>query len=693
MPAASLLQPNTIPHPPSDKPQCAESAELPHRHPPPQSDDVDEGFEDDFPDEFPFWYGGASGVQRMDGGAGDSRADGSSSDEESEDTLTEGGASTTAGSGSAKRRDTYRDQDSVLHYFIATSQSEQQLDEYLNGIIEAFLNDPSPVYATKPESAETLKSQFGKSIVPNRRMSTGDGASMEDYLRKVKANVIDKATRVSSPKMIGHMVSVPGVDFAILCAGADEEYCNPQNQTTALPYFHRPLARLLAAMNQNVVKLETASTMTFLERETIAMLHREFYLESDSFYDTYMHSAEHSLGVFASGGTVANITAMWTARNRALRAQPEKGFLGVEKAGLFKALKHYGYEGAVIVGSALMHYSFKKAADLLGLGDDGLCLIPTDENFQIRTDKLKEKIAELVADKILIIAVVGVAGTTETGSIDPLNDIATIARANSIHFHVDAAWGGPLIFSLEHRSKLAGICYADTITVDGHKQLYTPMGLGLILMRDPTLALHIRKTANYIIRNGSPDLGRYTLEGSRPATSLHLHASLHLLGRDGLGSLVTRSATLVRQMASRMHCHPNRAFQPLHDPSTNILLYRYIPKDLRSKVHDGCDLTEDEDDRIGDLTRRVQIAQASRGVVEDVDPSSSPTPSQGFVSRTRVSFRGRDVDALRVVIANPLTRWEDVESVLVEQVGIGEMVEAEVEREKRRRWVGWPFDM
>jgi glutamate decarboxylase len=216
-------------------------------------------------------------------------------------------------------------------------------------------------------------------------------------------------------------------------------------------------------MNQNVVKLETASTMTYLERETIAMMHREFYGKPNTFYELYMHSFEHALGVFASGGTIANITAMWSARNRALKADPSKpsgtihtakvasttggaeinvgGFKGVDKEGLFKALQVYGYTGgAVIIGSCMMHYSFKKAADLLGLGDEGLCLIPVDDKFQMRyvfslfvlpiyscgrknitnvcflfrTDELRLKVEELIAKKVLIIAIVGIAGTTET---------------------------------------------------------------------------------------------------------------------------------------------------------------------------------------------------------------------------------------------------------------------------------------
>jgi glutamate/tyrosine decarboxylase-like PLP-dependent enzyme len=156
------------------------------------------------------------------------------------------------------------------------------------------------------------------------------------------------------------------------------------HMTSALPFFHRPLSKLLTALNQNVVKVETASTMTFLERETISMLHREFFACKNDFYELYMHSFEHALGVFTSGGTIANITALWTARNKALRADPEKGFKGCEKEGFIAGMKFYGYEGAVIIGSAMMHYSFKKASDLLGLGDEGLCLVPTDKSFVMR---------------------------------------------------------------------------------------------------------------------------------------------------------------------------------------------------------------------------------------------------------------------------------------------------------------------
>ncbi|KAJ3308387.1 hypothetical protein HDU76_003983 [Blyttiomyces sp. JEL0837] len=610
-----------------------------------------------------------------------------------------------------------RNKDSVLHYFVATQESEKDLDVYLSEIIKVFLDTPTTINATTLEDPSITRSRFNAFKVPNQGDPTN---TLSTYLTTLKQNVIEKATRVSSSKMIGHM-------------------------TSALPYFHRPLARLLTAMNQNVVKLETAATMTYLERQTIAMLHCEFYSFQNNFYDSYMHSFDKSLGVFTSGGTIANITAIWAARNKALCSKTDSEgnvlFKGVEKEGLYKALQFYGYTGAVILGSGLMHYSFKKAADLIGLGDEGVVLVPTDDGFKMKVDVLERRVKEFVEKKVLVVAIVGIAGATETGSIDNLAAIADIAQRYKIHFHVDAAWGGPLIFSREHKPKLKGIHLADTITVDGHKQLYTPMGLGLVLFKSPDLASHIRKTAYYVIRHDSPDLGKFTLEGSRPAISLHLHASLHLLGKEGIESLVTRSATLVRQFSARLESHPSKCFQVLHFPETNILLYRYVPADLKDKVAARAPLSFEEDERIGEVTRRVQGRQAKEGVAGFVSrtkvrvvrgsasgsrsrttsveaelngsnggsPRGSPKLTRRNDSNSNLNWNdlddegvwGRWVDAFRVVIANPLTKWEDLEGVISEQILLGRLVEEEMEMErppgepkvKVKMWIGWPYDL
>src|SRR5690606_10031509 len=107
--------------------------------------------------------------------------------------------------------------------------------------------------------------------------------------------------------------------------------------------------------------------------------------------------------------------------------------------------------------------------------------VDTDDENRILEDDLREKCRELQRQKIRILAIVGIAGTTETGNIDPLEALADVAREFNAHFHVDAAWGGPTLFSRQHAGLLRGIELADSVTFDAHKQLYVPMGAGLVL--------------------------------------------------------------------------------------------------------------------------------------------------------------------------------------------------------------------
>ena len=326
-------------------------------------------------------------------------------------------------------------------------------------------------------------------------------------------------------------------------------------------------------------------------------------------------------------------------------------------------------------------------------------MIPTDENFQMNTQILKETLIQLEKERVLVICVVAVCGTTETGSIDPIYDIAKIAQSHGIHLHVDAAWGGPLIYSSEHSHKLYGIHLADSLTVDGHKQLFTPLGLGILLFKNPDNILSIRKTAQYVIRKDSPDLGKFTLEGSRPANIVYLHACLTLLGKEGLGVLLTRSCALVKQMSVRLSEHPSKSFEILHEPQSNILLYRYIPANLRKK--DRSEWISPETTLI--LNRYVERIQNQVAAIQDSRPHA-------FTSRTTVLYHDLLTSCFRIVISNPLTQWQNIVDGIANQLVVAQSVEREFEVEEMMRrvmtaypgmesgdalqgWSGWPFDI
>lgn len=240
-----------------------------------------------------------------------------------------------------------------------------------------------------------------------------------------------------------------------------------------------------------------------------------------------------------TSGREADLTALWASRNNLLGARG--GFAGIHRAGMVAALRHYGHDGLAIVVSERGHYSLRKAADVLGIGRDNLVPVAVDADGRMRIDLLRDTLRDLQRRNIRPMAIVGIAGTTETGAVDPLDAIADVAQEAGCHFHVDAAWGGATLLSERERWRFAGIERADSVVIDAHKQFYVPMGAGMVLFRSPAWTQEIIQHANYIVRKGSVDLGRHTLEGSRGAAAVMLYANLHLLGRKGLAQLIDRS--------------------------------------------------------------------------------------------------------------------------------------------------------
>ncbi|WP_099609825.1 pyridoxal-dependent aspartate 1-decarboxylase PanP [Vibrio coralliilyticus] len=451
---------------------------------------------------------------------------------------------------------------------------------------------------------------------------------VSEHTQHLLDTLVSHSVHTSAPSFIGHM-------------------------TSALPYFLMPLSKIMIALNQNLVKIETSKAFTPLERQVLGMLHRLVYNQNDEFYAKWMHSANHSLGAFCSGGTIANITALWVARNNALKATGD--FKGVEKEGLFKAMKHYGYEGLAVLVSERGHYSLKKAADVLGIGQEGLVAIKTDTNNRICPQALQEKITQLKQQNIKPFAVIGVAGTTETGSIDPIADIAAICQRESCHFHIDAAWGGATLMSNNYRHLLDGVELADSITIDAHKQLYIPMGAGMVLFKDPEAMKSIEHHAQYILRKGSKDLGSHTLEGSRSGMAMLVYAAMHIISRPGYELLIDQSIEKAKYFAELIK--QQNDFELVSEPELCLLTYRYIPAEIHSALEKAGPKQKSEiNELLNELTKFIQKRQRETG--------------KSFVSRTRLNPEQWDrmnTIVFRVVLANPLTGRDILSMVLEEQ--------------------------
>ena len=474
---------------------------------------------------------------------------------------------------------------------------------------------------TQPKSLEDIETHFAATSVPEAP------EYVSDFATHLLDDLVSNSVNTYSPRFIGHM-------------------------TSALPYFHLSLAKLLVGLNQNPVKIETSKAFTPLERQVLGMLHHLVYGWSDDFYQEYMHSAHHSLGAFCSGGTVANTTALWVARNQLLAADGQ--FKGIHRSGIAAAYQHYGIRQLGILCSKRGHYSIAKAADLLGIGRDNMLTLSCPKQVLNPEQVLKTGRAYQQSGNGLL-AIVGIAGTTETGHIDPLDELADVAKELGTWFHVDAAWGGATLFSTSYRDRMQGIERADSVTIDAHKQMYVPMGAGMALFKSPEASNSIRHHAQYILREGSKDLGTTTLEGSRNGMAMMVYASLRIFGRRGYQLLIDHCIEKAQFFAELIRRHPD--FELITAPKLSILTYRLCPPE----VHKILKTEDNEKNRLmnqalSKLVRYVQKAQREAG--------------KSFVSRTRLEvedYGDEPITVFRVVLANPLTSHTDLEAILAEQ--------------------------
>ncbi|KLV08716.1 putative pyridoxal-dependent aspartate 1-decarboxylase [Photobacterium ganghwense] len=497
---------------------------------------------------------------------------------------------------------------------------EKEISENLNAFLQTHI-------AAREKPLAEIEKDFSCADIPE------SPSFVSDHTHFLLDKLVAQSVHTSAPTFIGHM-------------------------TSALPYFLMPLSKIMIGLNQNLVKIETSKAFTPLERQVLGMLHNLIYDEDERFYAQWMHSANHSLGAFCSGGTIANITALWVARNNALR--PDGSFRGVAQEGLFRAMKHYGYEDLAVLVSERGHYSLKKAADVLGLGRDCLIPIQTDSDNRVCVDQMRAKLESLKQQNVRVFAIVGVAGTTETGNIDPLDALADLAAEYDCHFHVDAAWGGATLMSNKYRPLLKGIERADSVTIDAHKQLYVPMGAGMVIFKNPASMSAIEHHAEYILRKGSKDLGSHTLEGSRSGMAMLLYASLNIISRPGYEMLINNSIEKARYFSELIKAHPD--FELVTEPELCLLTYRYLP--ARTQQALAISNTAQKElllDALDDLTKFIQKRQRESG--------------KSFVSRTRITPEKWDrklTTVFRVVLANPLTTEAILQDVLEEQTQIAQ---------------------
>lgn len=274
-------------------------------------------------------------------------------------------------------------------------------------------------------------------------------------------------------------------------------------------------------------------------------------------------------GVFVSGGSMANITALTAARDNKL--DDETLHLGV----------------AYI--SDQTHSSVAKGLRIIGIPNKRIRKIPTNPDFTIRTDLLEEQIQKDSKDGLIPFVIIGTAGTTNTGSIDPLKELSTIAKRYQMWFHIDGAYGASILLSPKYKHLLEEAELADSISWDAHKWLYQTYGCAMVLVNDVQHLFHSFHVNPEYLKDIEGDLDHINtwdigMELTRPARGLKLWLTLQILGTDLIGSAIEHGFQLANWAEEAVRELPD--WEIVSPSQLAMVNFRFAPKGLSKEQTD-----------------------------------------------------------------------------------------------------------
>nr|MCW2727592.1 hypothetical protein [Aeromicrobium sp.] len=275
-------------------------------------------------------------------------------------------------------------------------------------------------------------------------------------------------------------------------------------------------------------------------------------------------------GVFTSGGTQSNLQALLVARGEAYVAgDADLSATLPETASRFR-----------IFASRDSHFSVEKSARVLGLGMDAVVTIPTDERRRMDAVALDRAIWSARAAGHVPMAVVATAGTTDYGSIDPLDRVADVCAQHGVWMHVDAAYGGGLLVSSRRRHLLDGVERADSVTIDFHKTFFQPVSSSAVVFRDRRALRHVTYHADYLNPRSSaqPNQVDKSLQTTRRFDALKLWLTLRTMGADAIGEYVDAVIDLAR--AGYDLLRDDADLEVVTAPMLSTLVFRFRPAGL-----------------------------------------------------------------------------------------------------------------
>lgn len=347
----------------------------------------------------------------------------------------------------------------------------------------------------------------------------------ESFVQKILAS----SNHLHHPKYVGHQVGVVLPETALI-------------------------GLLSSLLNNGVAIYEVGQGAVALERIAIKAVATHFG------WDT------HADGVLTSGGTLGNLTALLTARS--VKATTDVWVEGHQQ------------QLAVMV-SEEAHYCVDRAVRTMGWGEQGIIKVPTDEQFRMKTELLAPLLQQAQEKNIQVVAVIGSACTTSTGTFDDLEAIGKFCQQNNIWFHIDGAHGGAAIFAPKYCHLLNGIQLADSVVMDFHKMLMLPALTTGIFYRDGKESYRtFLQKAHYLWNSEEGqewyNLGKRTYECTKLMMSLKVFIVLKHYGTSLWETYVTKTFELGSEFAAYLQAQPD--FELAVQPDCNIVCFRYIPE-------------------------------------------------------------------------------------------------------------------
>ena len=340
-----------------------------------------------------------------------------------------------------------------------------------------------------------------------------------------------------------------------------------------------------AALNQNVTSWRSAPAATEIERTVVRWLAEMIGYAGEG-------SSNGCGGLLTSGGSMANLNALFIAHRTKAREAARDDAQNISSGGAHDPSREGLWNAGApmtVYASDQIHLSVTKAADILGLGREHVRLVPSDEKFRLDVRALRERIEADARAGLRPFCVVASAGTVSTGAVDPLADVARVARERSLWFHVDGAYGA-LAASVESKRELfAGLEEADSVSLDPHKWLYAPIDCGCLIFRDAACAraAFAGTEEGYIkIFERQEDeafaFWDYGVELSRPFRALKVWTLLRYYGARRVSASIEEDCALADYMAGCV-CDSDD-FELLAPSTLGICCFRYVPMGARREL-------------------------------------------------------------------------------------------------------------